>query len=99
LARSLPDIPIVIDKNRYEAGRWAERELGSDVLVLDDGYQHMQLSRDLNILLIGAPAPFGGFDLPPFGRLREPLYGVKRADAVIVTRADRPFDQAQIQAV
>ena len=99
LARSLPDIPIVVDKDRYEAGRWAERELGSDVLVLDDAYQHLQLARDLNILLIDATDPFGGFEMPPFGRLREPLYGVKRADAVIVTRADRPFDQAQTQAI
>lgn len=99
LARSSPDIPIVIDKNRYEAGRWAERELGSDVLVLDDAYQHLQLARDLNILLIDATDPFGDFEMPPFGRLREPLYGLKRADAIIVTRADRPFDQARIQAI
>jgi tetraacyldisaccharide 4'-kinase len=99
LARSLPDVPIVVNKDRYQAGRWAERELGSDVLVLDDAYQHLQLSRDLNILLIDATDPFGGFEMPPFGRLREPLYGVKRADAVIVTRADRPFDQAQTQAI
>jgi tetraacyldisaccharide 4'-kinase len=99
LARSLPDIPIVINKDRQEAGMWAERELGSDVLVLDDAYQHLQLFRDLNILLIDATDPFGGFEMPPFGRLREPLYGVKRADVVIVTRADRPFDQAQTQAI
>jgi tetraacyldisaccharide 4'-kinase len=99
LARSLRDIPIVVNKDRSEAGRWAERELGSDVLVLDDAYQHLQLARDLNILLIDATDPFGGFEMPPFGRLREPLYGVKRADAVIVTRADRPFDQAQTQAI
>jgi len=99
LARSLLDIPIVVNKDRYEAGKWAERELGSDVLVLDDAYQHLQLARDLNILLIDATDPFGGFEMPPFGRLREPLYGVTRADAVIVTRADRPFDQAQTQAI
>jgi len=95
LARSLPDVPIVVNMNRYEGGRWAEAELGAEVLVLDDAYQHLALARDLNILLIDATDPFGSFEMPPFGRLREPLYGLTRADAVIITRADRPFDQGQ----
>ncbi|HLG13961.1 MAG TPA: tetraacyldisaccharide 4'-kinase [Blastocatellia bacterium] len=99
LARNLPDIPIIIDRNRYEAGRWAERELGAEVLILDDGYQHLGLARDINILVLDATDPFGGFAMVPFGRLREPLYAIRRADAVIVTRADRPFDQAQTGAI
>jgi len=99
LARSLPDIPIIVDKQRFEAGRLAERQFASEVLLLDDAYQHLSLSRDLNILLIDATDPLGGFEMTPFGRLREPLYGIKRADAIIITRADRPFDQGQIQAI
>jgi tetraacyldisaccharide 4'-kinase len=99
LARSLPDIPIIVNSQRFESGRFAEQTLGSDVLVLDDGYQHLALKRDLNILLIDATDPFGGFEMPPFGRLREPLYGLRRADAVIVTRADRPFDQGQALSI
>lgn len=99
LARALPEVPVVINKNRYEGGRWAERELGAEVLVLDDAYQHLGLARDLNILLLDATDPFGGFEMVPFGRLREPLYGIKRADAVIITRADRPFDQGQTNAI
>lgn len=99
LARSLPDVPIVIHKNRHEAGAWAVEHLGCDVLVLDDAYQHLALARDLNILLIDATDTFGGFEMAPFGRLREPLYGIKRADAVIVTRADRAFDQGQTEAI
>ena len=99
LARSLSDIPIIVDKDRYGAGRWVESEIGADVLLLDDGYQHIGLARDLNILLIDATDPLGGFEMAPFGRLREPLYGIKRADAIIVTRADRPFDQGQTQAI
>lgn len=99
LARAIPDVPIVVHKDRFQAGRWAVRALGADVLVLDDAYQHLQLARDLNILLIDASDPFGGFQMPPFGRLREPLYGIKRADLVIVTRANRLFDQAQMQAI
>jgi tetraacyldisaccharide 4'-kinase len=99
LARALPDVPVIINKDRYEGGQWAERELGADVLVLDDGYQHLALARDLNILLLDATDPFGAFEMAPFGRLREPLYGIKRADAVIITRADRPFDQGQTSAI
>lgn len=99
LARSLPDIPIIVNKHRLEGGRLAERRFGSDVMVLDDAYQHLRLARDLNILLMDATDPLGGFEMPPFGRLREPLYGLKRADAIIITRADRPFDQGQIQAI
>jgi tetraacyldisaccharide 4'-kinase len=99
LARALPDVPVIINKDRYEGGQWAERELGAEILVLDDAYQHLALARDLNILLIDATDPFGGFEMAPFGRLREPLYGLKRADAVIITRADRPFDQGQVSAI
>jgi tetraacyldisaccharide 4'-kinase len=99
LARSMPEVPIIIDKNRYESGRLAEQELHTQVLLLDDGYQHLALARDLNILLLDATDPFGGFEMVPFGRLREPLYGLKRADVVIVTRADKAFDQAQTLAI
>jgi len=99
LARALPGVPIVIDRNRYEGGMWAESEFHTDALILDDGYQHLALTRDLNLLLLDATDPFGGFEMAPFGRLREPLYGLKRADAVIITRADRPTDQAQMAAI
>src|SRR5215216_2520415 len=99
LARALVNVPVVINKDRYEGGRWAVSRLGAEVLVLDDAYQHLALARDLNILLLDATDPFGGFEMAPFGRLREPLYGIRRADAVIITRADRPFDQAQVGAI
>jgi tetraacyldisaccharide 4'-kinase len=99
LARALRDVPIIIDKDRFAGGEWAERETGSRVMILDDAYQHLGLARDLNILLLDATDPFGGFEMAPFGRLREPLYGLKRADAVIVTRAHRPFDQGQVLTV
>lgn len=99
LARAVPGVPVIVDKDRSAGGLWAEREYSSNVLILDDGYQHLKLARNLNILLLDATDPFGGFEMVPFGRLREPLYGLKRADAVIVTRADRPFDQGQLHAV
>jgi tetraacyldisaccharide 4'-kinase len=99
LARSLADVPIIVDNDRYKAGLRAESEFGAEVLVLDDGYQHLRLARDLNVLLIDATDPLGGFEMIPFGRLREPLYGLKRADAIVITRADRPFDQGQTSAI
>ncbi|MBI3653388.1 MAG: tetraacyldisaccharide 4'-kinase [Acidobacteria bacterium] len=99
LARALPDVPIVIDRNRYESGLFAQQEFHTEVMILDDGYQHLALERDLNILLLDATDPFGAFEMVPFGRLREPLYGLKRADVVIITRADKPFDQAQTVAI
>jgi tetraacyldisaccharide 4'-kinase len=99
LARALPRVQVIVDADRFVAGQWAEREMGSDVLVLDDGYQHLQIKRDLNLLLIDATDPYGNFEMIPFGRLREPLYGLKRADAIIITRADRPFDQGQTSSI
>jgi tetraacyldisaccharide 4'-kinase len=99
MARDMAGVPIVIDKNRYEGGLWAQQEFGADVVILDDGYQHLALERDLNILLLDATDPFGGFEMVPFGRLREPLYGLKRADLIIVTRADKAFDQAQMLSI
>jgi tetraacyldisaccharide 4'-kinase len=99
LARTMPEVPVIVDKNRYESGMLAKQELNAEVLLLDDGYQHLALERDLNILLLDATDPFGGFEMVPFGRLREPLYGLKRADVVIITRADKPFDQAQTLAI
>ena len=99
LARALPEIPIIINNDRYEAGRLAEKETRAEVLVLDDGYQHLRLARDLNILVVDATDPFGDFEVFPLGRLREPLYGLKRADAIIITRANRAFDQAQLTRI
>src|SRR5215467_181474 len=99
LARLLPKVPVVINKNRFEGGLWAQKCFSSQVLILDDGYQHLKLGRDLNLLVLDATDPFGNFRMVPFGRLREPLYAIKRADAVIVTRAHRAFDQAQLGAI
>lgn len=99
LARELPGVPIVVDANREAAARWAAAELGSEVFLLDDGFQHLQLARDANLLVLDATDPFGGLRLPPLGRLREPLQGMRRADAVVVTRADRAFDEAMIERV
>ena len=85
LASRLPGVPVVVDADRVRGGIEALTR-GADILVLDDGFQHLQLDRDLNILLVDAGDPWGGGRLPPLGRLREPLSGLARADAVVVTK-------------
>jgi tetraacyldisaccharide 4'-kinase len=72
-------IPIFISQDRYRAGRMAIELYGSQVLLLDDGFQHRKLKRDLDILLVNALDPFGGEHLLPLGNLREPLRNIKRA--------------------
>lgn len=99
LARRLPGVKVVVGPNRYENGLALEENRDCDVFLLDDGFQHIQLKRDLNILVLDATDPFGGGEMAPFGRLREPLYALRRADAIVVTRADRTFDQEELQAV
>jgi len=88
LAMSLPGIPVVMGSDRYSAGTYAVQRFGPDVVILDDGYQHISLHRDLNILLLDAMHPFGNGRTMPAGYLREPAGAVKRADIVILTRAD-----------
>jgi tetraacyldisaccharide 4'-kinase len=87
LARRLEGVPIVVAERRVDAGRAAEK-LGVDLHLLDDGYQHLALERDVNLLLLDAQNPFGGGRFPPFGRLREPLSALRRADAFVLTRSE-----------
>lgn len=86
LARKLPSVPVLISKERYRAGYLALRLFNSQLLLLDDGYQHLSLHKDLNILLLDAKRPFGNRSLLPLGPLREPVEQIKRADLIIITR-------------
>jgi tetraacyldisaccharide 4'-kinase len=79
---------VLADKNRTSAGNWAIKNLGITAFILDDGFQHIQLQRDLNIVCIDATNPFGNGKLLPTGILREPLESLKRADAIVITRAN-----------
>jgi tetraacyldisaccharide 4'-kinase len=87
LAMRLPGVIIAVGERRAEAGRAAEAA-GADLFILDDGYQHLALERDANLLLLDARDPFGGGRFPPRGRLREPLSALARADAFVFTRAE-----------
>lgn len=90
LAEALAGIAAVIsDANRVRAARWAEENLNSNLFILDDGFQHLRIARDLDIVAVDATNPWGGGRLLPGGRLREPLRGLTRADLIILTRAEQ----------
>jgi tetraacyldisaccharide 4'-kinase len=88
LDQRLPDVPHVQDRHRVAACRLAIEELGTQIVLLDDGLQHRRLARDLNLVLVDALEPFGLEYVFPRGTLREPLSGLRRADAIVLTRAD-----------
>ncbi len=88
LACALPGVPILIGKDRYRTGRYAYEQFGAQVLILDDGFQHHALQRDLDIVLIDASNPFGSGTLFPRGILRESLRALQRADAIVLTRVE-----------
>jgi tetraacyldisaccharide 4'-kinase len=99
LEDNLPDVPHLQDADRVRSARVAVEELEAEVLVLDDGFQHLRLARDLDLVLIDALDPFGLGHLLPRGLLREPLSSLRRADVVILSRADlvAPAEQAAIR--
>jgi tetraacyldisaccharide 4'-kinase len=80
--------PVGVGADRFETGTLLQRNFGVDVLLLDDGFQHLCLDRTIDVVLIDALNPFGGGWVFPLGRLREPLAGLSRADIFLVTRAD-----------
>lgn len=96
LAQSCSGARVVVDEDRYAAGHWLESRAPVSVFILDDAFQHLRLARDLNLVLIDAIEPLDDAKMVPFGKLREPLTGLHRADAVIVTRSDQPFDRASL---
>jgi tetraacyldisaccharide 4'-kinase len=80
--------PVGIGADRVEVGRLLRNAFDIDVVVLDDGFQHLRLARDVDVVLIDALDPFGGGDVFPLGRLREPMEGLARADIILITRID-----------
>jgi tetraacyldisaccharide 4'-kinase len=89
LARKLSGKAVIIaDKNRAAAGQWAREKFGITAFVLDDGFQHLRVRRDLDIVCIDATNPFGNYKALPSGILRESLQNLSRADAIVITRAN-----------
>lgn len=88
LARALPGVPVLVDRDRRRSGELACREFGPDVIVLDDGLQYWQLERDLDIVVVDAVRPFGSGFVMPMGDLREPISGLRRAGLILLSGVD-----------
>jgi tetraacyldisaccharide 4'-kinase len=98
LAQRLIDVPIIVGRRRDRAGEYAVAKFGSEILILDDGFQHWRLSRDSDIVVIDSSNPFGNGKLLPAGILREPLAALKRADLFVLTKTDQAENKAGLIA-
>jgi len=99
LAKALPGVAVYTGADRYAAGLAAWEEFKPDLFLLDDGFQHFQLHRDLDLVLLDAAYPFGNGYLLPRGPLREPLTALNAAQAIILTRFDHLRHQANLLAI
>jgi tetraacyldisaccharide 4'-kinase len=88
-----PGVAVVVNADRVAGGREAIAKHGADVLVLDDGFQHRRLARDLNIVLVDATEPMGIPGVLPRGSWREPPYNLKRANMIMLTRCEQVEDE------
>ncbi len=89
LTKSCPQAKVIVNSDRAAGATKAVSEFGAKVLVMDDGFQHRRLHRDLDIITIDSTRPFGYRKLLPAGLLREPAGSLRRADAVVITRCDQ----------
>lgn len=92
MARALPGVPVLAGKDRLLLGRFAVERFKSQALVLDDGFQHLRVARDVNLLLLDAARPWGNGRLLPAGSLREPRAEAARATAFLLTRVGESTD-------
>ena len=92
IARRLPGVPVLAGAKRAVTGRYARENFGADVLVLDDGFQHRWIRRDLDIVLLDSREPLGNGFLLPRGPLREPPEALERAGVVVLTRSEERGD-------
>lgn len=98
MARSLPGVPLLVGASRAQTGQVAKENFSPDVIVLDDGYQHIAVHRDLNILVIDASNPFGNRHVLPGGIMRESMANIARADAYLLTRTDQADETGKLVA-
>jgi tetraacyldisaccharide 4'-kinase len=88
IAQRCPGVVVAVGADRFRLGRWVLERFPLDCVVLDDGFQHLGLHRDVDLLLVDASAPEDLDALLPAGRLREPLAASARASAILLTRAE-----------
>ncbi|MBO4632434.1 MAG: tetraacyldisaccharide 4'-kinase, partial [Lentisphaeria bacterium] len=88
LASNLKNVVVLVDKDRVKSGLYAIEEFGTDTLILDDGFQYLNLKAHINILLVDSTAPFDNHHVLPRGLLREPIKNIRRADYIFLTKSD-----------
>ncbi len=97
IAQQLPGVPVIVGKNRFVCAKTAISRFGADLIVMDDGFQHLALQRDVDIVLLPAASSFGNGYVFPGGHLRESPAGLARASAVILSRCEQvPFNQIEL---
>lgn len=89
LAESCPGVKVIVNPDRVAGAAEAVSKFGANTLIMDDGFQHRRLARDIDIVTIDATQPFGYGKMLPAGLLREPVASLKRTDAVVITRCDQ----------
>ena len=88
LASNLPDVTVLVDKDRVKSGKHAIERFGCDTLILDDGFQYLALRHRVEIVLVDRTNPFGNEHVLPRGLLREPIRNLRRADFIFITKSD-----------
>ncbi len=99
LAKKIRGLMVVVGADRYRSGIFAMERLAPDLFILDDGFQHLRLHRDLNILLMDHTRPLGNGSVLPAGLLREPRTATGRADLLIFTRCVKDADKIHLHGV
>jgi tetraacyldisaccharide 4'-kinase len=99
IASRLKGVPVITGADRYKTGMYAVEKFGAEVILLDDGYQHVQLKRILNILLLDSNSPFGNGYILPRGTLREPASYIDRTDVIIFTKSELRTPNPELQTL
>ena len=97
LAKNLPGVAVVVDKDRVKGGAFAVGELEADTLILDDGLQYLNLAHSIDVVLVDQGSPFGTGQMLPRGTLREPARNLTRADYIFITKCDGSSNEQLIR--
>ena len=88
MASLLKDVPVVVSENRVDGADRLNQDYGVNLIILDDGFQHRKIYRDIDIVLINASEKSNAYYMVPFGQLREMAWGLRRANYIVVTKGD-----------
>lgn len=88
LASNLPEVCVLVDRDRVKSGKYAINKLGCDTLILDDGFQYLALKPRVQVVLVDRTNPFGNEHCLPRGILREPVKNIRRADFIFITKSN-----------